>query len=415
MTRPGSRAAWLSASLAVLAAAGPAAAQEGSIIEVRNRPHPEYDPTGARVGSFVLYPRLDLTGNADDNIYAASTDRTADVDAVVRGGARLASQWSRHRLDLEAHAAAIRHARRTSEDSEAAGASADGRFDISRTALATLRIGFDRQAEDRLNVNALRDTLGPITYRELTVDTAATKEFGRLRVTGGGQYLRETFDDGRLANGALLSQAYRDVTVTSAAGTAAYEFGGGASLVATATYDQVRYDDTLGFVDRDSHGLRAEAGVALPLTPLISGEVKVGYLTRHNAFRSFRDTDGVSFSANILWNPTTLVSARLLLNRTIEPNSSTFSPGNLRSEGTLLVDYELLRRLILTTTVRVADIEQIATSAPHSQEYDAALGATYHIDRRFQVNARIRHFARTAGVTPNVVANVFSLGTAITF
>src|SRR5581483_253950 len=96
---PGSMSGkWAGANLTVLAAlagasafsgASPARAEEdsGPVIAtaeltdfdfhragntpVADRPHPEWDPRGVRAGGFLVFPKVTLSADFDDNIYAS--------------------------------------------------------------------------------------------------------------------------------------------------------------------------------------------------------------------------------------------------------------------------------------------------------------------------------------------------------
>ena len=63
-----------------------------------------YDPIGVKVGSFVLFPEMEVGGNAFNNVFRAPKARS-DVSFDVRPSARLVSNWNRHALEFSARGA----------------------------------------------------------------------------------------------------------------------------------------------------------------------------------------------------------------------------------------------------------------------------------------------------------------------
>ena len=62
---------------------------------VLDRPRPEYDPRGVKVGDLVLRPELTLGASHDDNIYSTRDDAVSDQVAEVGAGFNLQSEGSR--------------------------------------------------------------------------------------------------------------------------------------------------------------------------------------------------------------------------------------------------------------------------------------------------------------------------------
>ena len=68
---------------------------------VRDRPRPDYDPNGIRLGAFNLFPALLFDVAFDDNIRAVPKDSDVyfdDTIFVVVPELALESDWSRHEL-----------------------------------------------------------------------------------------------------------------------------------------------------------------------------------------------------------------------------------------------------------------------------------------------------------------------------
>lgn len=416
----GARAAGVLAAGA-LAWANPAAAQiaetyrprvqSAEQVEVLNRPRSAYDPIGGRIGSFFLYPTASLDGTYDDNIYGTQAGKTDDVFGQARLGASIESRWSRHRLQLDGYGEARRYAKRTTEDSESYGVHGSARYDRSRLSLAQLDLRFDRQPEDRLDVNAL-SSRKPVLFRQFVGTGLVSQAFGRLQLTGRAQLQTTDYSDSVDFGGAPLPQHYRDARRVLVTGIGRYELQGGAAVILAGTYDTLNYhaDPVL---DRDSHGYRLEAGLGLELSTLLTADVRVGYLGRRNDSPLLRNPKGVSFTANVVWNPTPLMTVTLVADRDIEESSSATIAGNLRAEARLTVDYELRRNIILSPSIRYANIDPVG-SPLDSNETEEELRGRYLVSNGLRLDARLRHFRRGEGLYRSVSENSLTAGISFT-
>ncbi|MEJ2459992.1 MAG: outer membrane beta-barrel protein [Novosphingobium sp.] len=130
-------------------------------VGVADRARPDYKPIGGRIGSFFLYPVIDVSAEASDNVKASSTDRKSDAYAVISGNAKLQSNFSRHALNLQVHADQSLHARASSEDVTRYGVKLDGLYDISRDASLSALVLADHTFEERTSYNIPLDAIEP--------------------------------------------------------------------------------------------------------------------------------------------------------------------------------------------------------------------------------------------------------------
>src|SRR5271163_1858458 len=73
--------------------AGPPLERGASVLD---RPRPEYDPLGLRLGSFFLYPKLELGELYSDNVFATQSNKKTDFITVVSPTLDLRSNWSQN-------------------------------------------------------------------------------------------------------------------------------------------------------------------------------------------------------------------------------------------------------------------------------------------------------------------------------
>ncbi|MBI3438145.1 MAG: outer membrane beta-barrel protein [Proteobacteria bacterium] len=132
------------------------AARPDRPVSVRERAHPEYDPLGMRLGTFRLDASLDLDVASTDNLFAASS--SAAVDDFVYGEAptlRLASDWSRNALVIDAGGRFTQHRDFSSEDANTGYLRGAGRLDVgtSTSISASARIAHQVTPRTRQHSN----------------------------------------------------------------------------------------------------------------------------------------------------------------------------------------------------------------------------------------------------------------------
>lgn len=406
--------------LLAITAVGKASAQTTVPVNigVAERARPEYEQIGGRLGSFILYPRIEASAAYDDNIYAQPDDRTDDFIFTVTPSARLRSQWKRHLLDVGAQFSRNFYAENSSENTSTMQVDGIAGLDVSRQTRIRLTALAGRFTESRTDINSVSGLNAPTQYDRITTRGTLDQNFNNLAIVldAGIQRLRYSNN-----NAGALDQSFRDNSLKDASLRVRYDTGAGASAFIQISADQLRYDDkevvfggVVNRLERDSDGYRAEIGAAFELTSLIYGDARIGYLHRNSFDPTLRDVSGISFGANVLWNITPLTSVRLVADRSVEDSSSRIVAGNLRSQGTLTVDHELLRNLILNASLRYADVDPIGPVA-NSQELEANAGASMMLNRRFRVQARYRFYNRASGVLNDFASNRLTLSAAARF
>src|SRR5262245_16215945 len=68
---------------------------------VFQRPRPDYDPNGLRLGGFLLYPELSVQSVYDSNVFADENHTHDDVIFTATPAFRLQSDWNVHMLGAE--------------------------------------------------------------------------------------------------------------------------------------------------------------------------------------------------------------------------------------------------------------------------------------------------------------------------
>ena len=355
---------------------------------VLDRVQPGYAAPGIAVGSFILSPSLSVSGGYDDNIFGTEHDRVADEYVRFRPEASLQSQWGSSSVNVDANGTIDRYVNHTSENIADYSVTTSGLFQISSDTIlrAAARVESDHQS--RLSQDIFAQTIRPVRYDEQSGAIALTHDFNRLRLTADTHVARFDWHDGRLADGSVYDQQTSD--------NASYRFGVRASYAQTPSFawfvsasGNVRNFRT-GTVDtpeRDSHGYQLLAGVDFETTALIRGSIGVGYISQHFRSPHYTDLSGVGFNARVQFFPSQLTTVTVQGDRAVLDSGIPGSGGYLSTEGTIRIDHELFRQVILSGSVgyqnnRFNNLDRvdhrIATSA----------GATYRLNRTASLELR---------------------------
>lgn len=363
-------------------------------VSVADRGRPDYAPIGGRIGSFFLYPTLNVQGRYTSNLRASENNPQADAVLNIRPSAQLESTWSLHALRVNVYYEANLHAQNPSEDNAQYGGFVAGRYDIDSATALDVNASVAKVTEPRTDINSNTASRSPIQFSNLGFSAALRREFVRLSVIATGGVARQRFEDAVTINGAPLPQSFRDNVLINGSLEGRVLVGAGTSVLARASVGRISYDiNPLGGLDRNSGSYRLEGGVGLQLTRFLSGDLRVGYFRQANDDSRFVDGSGLGFSANLLYTPTALTSVRVTAERSAEPSGSVLTSGNVRSTGSVTVDHEVLPNLVVTGHGRFAHVEPQGPIGS-ADEYDARASAIYFFNRRFRFNASLLHTAR---------------------
>ena len=397
---------WVVTTIVVVLGAGVAQAQPVVAGQnVADRAHPEYDPVPIAVGAFTLLPTATVRLEATDNYRANNDNRESDVHVAIRPAATLRSNWARHRLSVEGFYEQRVHLKLTDENSNSVGTTVRGLYDISRQTQLSADFFAGSDVESRAALSSFRGSAEPVRFSTLRASLGLAQSFNDLQLTGQASAAKINYNDAKLASGLEIDQDFRDFERLTLGGNARYALRNGIGVIGGLQYDKTRYDfgpGSPGFVpgialDRESSGFSAQAGVSLELTRLIFGTIQAGYLSRRYQDPLLRDFSGLSFSADVLWNPTPLTSVNLRASRSVEETASTTFSGNTRSDFNLRVDHELYRYILISGDLDYSHFRANGPG-PRGDEYGAGVAVRYLIDRRFTLTGSLRHTRRASNV-----------------
>ncbi len=399
-------------ALAVALDAGPAPAavrlpEDKSVTE---RPRPDLDPLGMRVGAFTINPKIEISAEYNDNIFAENTGEVDDLITVVHPSLAVKSDAANHSIRFHAGARIGRFADRGTEDFEDFDISVDGRIDVLRTTRVFGYMRYQALHEDRSSVD---DANGkePVEYDVASASLGGMHEFNRLSLRLVGRARHLDFDDARTAAGVAINQDDRDRDIFDVSLRAAYELVPEYEGFIRTTYNLRDYDvaPADNRFNRDSNGYEIVAGATADFTGVTFGEIFFGFLSQDYDGSRLNTVDGFSFGATVTWNPTPLTTVKGWARRLVKETTQVDVSGVLHGALGVSVDHELLRQLLLHAEFSYAN-EEFEGSTREDDLFLAALSVKYMLNRNYFLRADYRFRRRESTVaTEEFDQNVFTV------
>ncbi|MGQ3296240.1 MAG: outer membrane beta-barrel protein, partial [Shinella sp.] len=196
-------------------------APEGSVGGARSAFGDPYEPTGIRLGSFVLRPSVSQgIGYEKTKVGPSSTSRTFSTTGF-RGS--LTSDWSRHQWTIDGEGVYQRNISGVGETEPELRINSDLRLDLSGNTIANLTAGYSFERESNSDPNATAGASAQSGVHGFTGGARVTRDFGLIRGTIGADLQRETFSSATLANGDKLIMSDRNYTEGTLTGRIGFE------------------------------------------------------------------------------------------------------------------------------------------------------------------------------------------------
>lgn len=315
---------------------------------IRDRGRPEYDPTGMPFGGFRLFPTVTVGVESNDNVYATQTNEQSDTILTFAPAAELRSNWSRNELNLGLGSQSREYNDLSDESTTTWHANADGRLDIRRDFIAYGALNYEDGRENR-GSNDPAGLAEPIEFRNSAARGSLQKDFGRVRLTGGGEYAHIDYRDGHLFNGTNVDQDFRDHNETE--GFIRGDLALSPDTALFLSYSNRDYDYRISSPgpggDRDFTTRQALAGVAFDVSHLVRGEIGVGSTWAEYDDPFYKDDSGFSVEGRLDWFPTEIVNVSLTAGRNITDAGVVGSSSAIDEHYGVRVDYELRRNILV--------------------------------------------------------------------
>lgn len=301
-----------------------------------------YNPQGVRMGSFLLFPTLELDEAYQDNIYATQSNRVGSFIQGVNPGLQLRSQWGQHALNFFAKGAFGFYSADATQNYQDVNAGFDGRYDISPNSNFYGGAAYTRAHYFPGTPNAVVGAFPVSVYNQYTTNVGYFQQFGRFRARLDGQM--DAYD--YLNNGQGVNQGFSNNSDLNRiewrqALRIGYEFLPGYEIWTRGAFNQRRYQnnpDSSGLF-RNSSGFEVVGGVAVLVSTITSFEVFAGYIQQDYVDAAFPSVQVPTFGLTGYWSPIREVLVKPFVRRTIDESSLSNSAAYINTAGGLDVNY----------------------------------------------------------------------------
>ena len=360
---------------------------------VLERPRPDYEAIGVHAGGFLVYPRLTVDAVYDDNIFALPNSQVGDTLFRVSPEVAIKSNWSRHEVDLLAHARINEYTSHNGEDTTDYGVGANGRLDIVRGTSLGVSGSYDRETEARTDTTAPGAAAKPVRFDLSQFTLNGSHEMNRIRLQANVNFTNYNYDNVESTSGGTINQQFRDRTMWSENVRADYAVSPDTAIYVTGGVNQRDYRFTslpAAATNRSSTGYEADVGANFDLTNLVRGEVQVGYMQQTYRGPAAPDISGLALKAAVDWFPTPLTTVSVVGTRTIEVSTVIGTSGFLASRVRVRLDHELLRNLLLNVNAGYENDAYRGLSRTDNLT-NAGIAGTYLLNRNIGLRLAYDH------------------------
>ncbi len=358
---------------------------------VAERPRPDYEPAGIRLGAFVARPSVALELGYDDNIFYETNNQTDDMTYTTRARVGLESTWSRHQIQVAVGLDDHRYQDNDSEHHSDPFIEAQGRLDIQRATYIMVGGRQARLAEARGAPDTPTAAAKPVRYEVREAFIAGVHEFNRIRASLRLDRQGFNYKDAPLIGGGVAEQDDRDYVATTLTGRVEYALSPDTALLAQVSGNEREYElaPPRAAFDRNSTGSSYMVGVNTDIGNLVRGEIAVGYLQQNYDDGRLASPSGLAFDGKIEYFASPVATVTLSAKRRVEETLTGLASSYVATNYDARIDYELRRNVLLTAGVSRGDRAFEGINRDDDLWFVDA-GARYLLNRRVELGAAWR-------------------------
>ncbi len=297
-----------------------------------------YAQEGKRLGSFLFFPEITISGLYSDNPTAAPANRPGDTALEFVPRFLLRSDWARHQLEFEGQLTKSYFSDLTSENVEEWFLSSRTRLDIQNNHFLELEGRIENLQDDRGEIDNLNTDAELATFQTLNLNGLYNYGWNRSSLQLRGGLTDYDYDDVTNSQGVVTNNDDRDYLESSASARLNHTFNPGFSVFSQADYVVRDFDSRLddqGF-QRGANGYSFEVGGIYDMSALWRFEASVGHEWLDADEARYVDIKEVVYNAALTYRPTETTTLVLRTERDVE---STDLDGTI---GVVETDYSVI-------------------------------------------------------------------------
>jgi hypothetical protein len=319
---------------------------------VTERVQPGYGAPGFDLGTFTLSPSVKVSSLYDDNILGLAQNGESDAILRIQPDASIQSNWARNSLSFDANGTIDRYASHPGENTADYDLSSAGVLQITQDLVMRAGIRVESDHQSRLSQDIYAETLYPIAYTKQSGAIALTQDLGRLRISTDATVARYNYQNGQMLDGSVYEADTSDNVSYRVGMRVSYAQSSSLAWFVRALYDNRDFSvGTPTVPERSSQGYQVLAGVDFEPAALMRGSIGVGYIQQIYSSSYYTSFAGFGFNGKVQFFPTQLTTVTLAGDRSVQDSGIPGSGGYLSTNGSIRVDHELLRQLLLGASV----------------------------------------------------------------
>ncbi len=365
-------------------------------IDQRDEPRTPDDPTGIRLGTFMLRPSVNQSINTEVTRSGGNKDTRHYLATGIRG--TLTSDWSRHSLTVTGEGVFERNLRGNQNDTDPeAHLNADLRLDLADDTVAHLTAGYDFEREDVADPNALGGASEQAGIHQFSGGASVARELGRVRGLAAVDVTRSIYTDAKLGNGTVVSMKDRNRTGIDGRLRLGYELSPAIVPFAEIAFGHTFYDrrrDSSGYA-RSSDTYAARTGFEFDLGEKLRGELAAGY--QRVAYEDSRldAVDAFTVDGDVNWSPRRGTDVGIGLRTTIQDATAAGQSGWVEYQLSSAIAHEMRDNLVarLTGRTTLRDFQ----GGDNNVTWVAGAGLTWNINRYLDMTGDVEYERTTGG------------------
>jgi len=245
-----------------------------------------------------IYPGIGASFASDNNIYRAETGVVSDSYILVNPGVQYIADIGKHSMDLNYAGSYSYYQSKQDENYLDHAANANFKLDLSPKMDVGLMFGYLGSHEARSTAGT--DLVTSPTPNQFT-DTNYRADILYGRRTNKAQFgLSYEGVQRKFTNN---SQEERDRNIGTTKGTFYYNYSAKTSFLLETAMSDIDYTNPTAPVNLDSTETRVFVGARWDATAKVTGEIKVGSVSKNLTDAGLTDFDGTGYEAIITWKP----------------------------------------------------------------------------------------------------------------
>jgi hypothetical protein len=366
--------------------------REPAIDGRRKRPETDaYAAPGIAAGAFTIRPTVETGIRWTSNSDSSAKGKPAFL-SETNLRLRAESNWSRHKLNLEATGSWLKSISGTDTDDPEAGLAADFEIDVSEGTAITGALGWKHSVEAASAPATVVGALSRPTLDLFTGSLGASHDLGLIGLRARLNAERSSYGEATDAAGAVVSQDDRNNTYAGLTLRASYDLSPALSPFVEGEVGRRFYDnatDSFG-LERGATRLAIRTGVEANFSEKLRGDLAIGYLVENIDDPALEDISGLSLAGTMNWSPMRGTNVALTASTSVEGASTATSAGSLLHGLNIALTKRVRENLDLTANAGVR-LRDYSGPNPNEITYSAGAGFIYWFNRYVGLNSRAAH------------------------